>query len=496
MTLPIIPIAVFLGIFFFWTWNLVQVHRHFRHTGGGRTALTLTFYTMGVAGVLIKIGRRSESGPLAKWVETLGGRARGSDEVSFVAADEQGEVFDGEFGEPSFVDLAERGGEEGVLPVVREILSDAVKEQATDIHLEPEEDQLKVRCRLDGVLQTRGSYPASMSSSVISALKVQAGMDVAEKRRAQDGSFSIQAGGRHVDFRASTVGTSQGEKMVLRVLDQEVGLRELEELGLSKEAYQELKGITESPYGMLVVCGPTGAGKTTTLYAVLQEIDRSAHNVVTIENPIEYNLENVTQHAVNEKADISFASLLRTALRQDPDILMVGEVRDTETAEIAMQAAMTGHFVYTTVHANDTVSASFRLLNLGVESYLISSAVSAILAQRLVRRLCPNCREEYRPTAEDEEVFEKAGMDPERIDAIYRPSGCTECRDTGYRGRVGVFELLSFDDELRSLIQQSPTILDIRRLAEKKGIITLRRDALEKVVRGVTSVDEAVRVTR
>ena len=500
----LIPIAILFGLFLFWMGMVAEVHKIVRYQGGAPRALSLTFYSFGVVGLLILLGRRGDSPELKEFAEGLL-ESTGSEE----AVDWEGfaEMAGGgsEEAEASFWGTAqeerpaEAGGEEinpeTGLGVAQQIIRQAINERATDIHLEPEEDQLKVRFRIDGMLHTMHSQPVAMAPSVVSAVKVMADMDVAERRRAQDGSFHFEVGHHQVDVRASTIGTSHGEKMVLRILDKSQSMMDLKSLGLSSETYDKLHSIVRSPHGMLIACGPTGSGKTTTLYAALQEVDRSSRNVITIENPIEYNLEGANQHAVNEEAGITFASLLRTALRQDPDVLMVGEIRDKETAEIAMQAAMTGHFVYTTVHANDTIGVVYRLLNLDVPSYMISSSLRAIIAQRLVRRICSSCRKERRPTEAELERFRENDLPADEVEALYEGQGCAECHGSGYAGRVGVFELLEMNDEIRSLVQESPSIVDLKRAAEESGLVHLRQQALEKAAEGITTIEEALRAT-
>jgi len=523
--MSLVPIALLLALFGFWTSMLVRVSHELRRAGKQHAAMTLTFYTLGVAGVLILLGRRGKSPALAEWAKELTGAepppasddfklpefdldARDAAVEEVVAADKQAPTqaaspFQGEdidLEGDIEVEAPVKTTEPEVLPAnaleaAETILREAIRSQVTDIHLEPKPGQLLVRYRVDGILEPRWTYPSEMALTIISALKVKASMDVSEKRRAQDGSFSAAFHGRTVDFRVSTVATLYGEKMAIRVLDKVVALRKLEDLGLSKAIYQQLSGIVNSPHGMLVVCGATGSGKTTTLYAALQEVDRVSRNVITIENPIEYNLDGVNQHSVNEKAGITFAGLLRTALRQDPDILMVGEIRDKETAEIAMQSAMTGHFVYTTVHANDTTAAIFRLINLGAEPYMIATSLTGILGQTLVRRLCPACRIERAPTAQELQEFQSAGVNPRYVNMVYEGKGCGECRGTGYKGRIAAFELLLMNDEIRSLIQQFPSILQLKQAAEKAGMVHLRQDALQKAAAGMTSVAEALRVT-
>ncbi|MFW5914920.1 MAG: GspE/PulE family protein, partial [Planctomycetota bacterium] len=476
-----------------WMWIVCRVYRELRHYRIKQHAMSMTVYSFGVVGVVLLLGKRGVSDELEEFLERITG---GEEEVQGTFGD-VGPAVEGEEEVP-VLDLGGFEGEAMDNPRAEciTLLNEAINERATDIHFEPQPTQMRVRCRFDGMLQQRRIYDPDTGNRVVSVLKVMAGMDVAEKRRAQDGSFRASIEGRMVDFRVSTIGTPHGEKLVLRVLDRSHGLKKLDGVGMPPDMTEQLRRVVRSPYGMLVVCGPTGSGKTTTLYAALQEVESEELNIITIENPIEYNLANVNQHSINEKAGITFASLLRTALRQDPDVLMVGEIRDKETAEIATQASMTGHFVYTTVHANDAVSATYRLINLGVQPFMIANAITAVLAQRLVRRLCENCKKAYTPREKELAQFRKSDISTERINKLYRPVGCGECNDTGYSGRIGVFEMLEFDEKMKSLIQQMPTSLEIREAAEEMGVQHLRQSALQKAAKGVTSVDEAVRLTR
>ena len=487
----LVPIAVLALLFFFWTAMLVLVYREFRDAPKVDVAMTLTFYTLGIAGALLLLGSRGKDTVLGEWVGQITGEvSEPADSVT------EGLTWGGE--DISAV-LKKHGGrllhpelEQTVREGAKYILQEAIKERATDVHLEPGPDLLRVRYRVDGVLQTRGAQPPEMASPISAVLKVLADMDVAERRRPQEGSFTATMGGRPIDFRVSTAGTPYGEKMVIRILDRRVGLRRLQDLGLRQSMYNQMHSIVNRKHGMLVVCGPTGSGKTTTLYAALQEVDRESLNVLTIENPIEYSLENVTQQNVNEKAGITFARLLRTALHQDPDIIMVGEMRDSETAQIAMQAALTGHFVYTTVHSPDTVSALFRLLSLGVEPYAVVSSVTAILAQRLTRRLCKACQEGHKPTAEEMKLF---GLSAEKVKVLYTAKGCQKCHGTGCWDRIAAFELLVLDDEIRSLVQAGASLVEIKKAAHRTGTVPLRIDALAKAATGIASVQEAIRAT-
>ena len=379
---------------------------------------------------------------------------------------------------------------------VQGILSTAVDRRATDVHLEPKVgDELLVRYRVDGIMQTVATLPGEAGRAIVSAIKVLGDMDIAERRRPQDGTFAAVCAGRKFDIRAASGPTNFGEKVALRLLDSDGGIVKagLDALGMRNSMLKELRPIIQRPHGMLIVCGPTGSGKTTSVYAALGEIDVFSRNIVTIEDPIEYRLDNISQTAVNVTADLTFAKILRSVLRQDPDVILVGEIRDKETAEIAMQAALTGHFVFTTLHANDTATTVTRLLDIGIEATLIQSAVTAVLAQRLVRLLCPKCKEPYRPPAE---FLQKFGIPPEKAQVFYREKGCDHCHGTGYRGRTGIYELLVCDNSIRDLLVGRPSIQAIKAASRKNGMRTLQEAGLAKVVAGVTSVNEIARVTK
>ena len=376
---------------------------------------------------------------------------------------------------------------------VKELIESAVMSRATDIHIEPKETELQARFRIDGILHNVPSYPSQLAAPMISSIKVLSDMDIAEKRKPQDGTFMGRLSTRTLDFRVSTAPSVHGETMVLRILDRDVGLIRLDKLGLTNDHMDRVKHVVQYPHGMLIASGPTGSGKTTTLYAMLSEIDAYQKNIITIEDPIEYKLDNVTQTAVNPKAGITFASALRSSLRQDPDVIMVGEIRDAETARVACQAAMTGHFVFSTLHANDSITTLFRLLDLGVEPYFISASLTAVVAERLLRVLCPACKVPYAP---DEEFLRKIGASPERQIQLYKSQGCEECQGTGYKGRIGVFELFEVSDSIKDLIRTSPSINAITEEARKAGFRKLQEDGLIKVVKGITSVKELIRVTR
>jgi len=484
-----------LVLFLLWLYVLARVHREFKGARDERGPMTLTFYTLGIGGVLLLLGRRLKDPVLSRWARKISGESFRDavpepDTLTF-SAGSAGGIHSVRQAEPPRTEVKPAQEKEGPA-AARAVLQGAIRERAADVHLEPEPNGLRVRYRVDGVLQPRGEYPAELAGKLIAALKVRGGLDISEKRRPQEGSFEAKFGGRPVDFRLSTVGTSYGEKMVVRILDSRVGMRKLETLGLRRSTYEQLHSIVTRQHGMLVVCGPTGSGKTTTLYAALQEVDRTSLNAITLEQPVEYTLEGATQHNVDEKTGVTFASLLRTALHQDPDVLMVGEMRDQETAEIAMQAAMTGHFVYTTVHAHDTVSGLFRLLSLLGQPYAVATSVTAVLAQRLLRRLCTACRQEHKPTAEELEELHVKAKDAE---VLYVPTGGEKCYGRGYNGLIGVFELLVLNDELRSLLQAQAQLMEVKAAARRAGLVPLRMDAIAKAVAGVTSVEEALRVT-
>ncbi|MFN9369154.1 MAG: GspE/PulE family protein [Planctomycetia bacterium] len=377
---------------------------------------------------------------------------------------------------------------------VRTMLIAAMKAGATDIHLEPHEKEFFVRFRVDGVLHNSETMSMADGKGMTSMLKVASDMDIADRRRPQDGTFSALFGTDKYEIRAASTPTSYGEKMVLRLLNSSGGVMNagLGNIGLRPQILTALQEVIHKPYGMFLVTGPTGSGKTTTVYASLNEIDANQHNITTIEDPVEYRLDGITQIAVNTAAGVTFASILRSVLRQDPDVLLVGEIRDKETAEIACQAALTGHFVFSTLHANDTVATITRMLDLGLDPMLIQTAVTAILAQRLARKLCQKCREPY-PTPPD--LLKRLGVKPEQVPTIYRKKGCPECGGTGYKGRVGIHELLIMSDDIRKLITESPSIEDLRATARHGGTRSLQVDGFLKVLKGTTSIEEIVRVT-
>ena len=384
------------------------------------------------------------------------------------------------------------GASEAVL-AIKGLVESAVLSRVTDIHMEPKKSELQVRFRIDGILHNVPSYQPEIALPMISAVKVLADMDIAEKRKPQDGTFVGRLGNNDLDFRVSTSPSVYGETMVIRVLDRSGGIMGMEKLGFPADNLAAVRKITNYPNGMMIVSGPTGSGKTTTLYSMLAEIDAFQKNIITIENPIEYRLDNINQTQVNPKAGVTFASSLRSFLRQDPDVIMIGEIRDAETARVALQAAMTGHFVFTTVHANDSITTLFRLLDLGVEPYLISSSLSAVLAQRLVRVLCPACKIPYEPQPK---FLKSIGLKPTEELELYKAQGCDDCQGTGYHGRIGIFEFFEATDTIKELIRTNPSIQLIKDEARKNRWRTLQETGIAKVIEGVTSVKELVRVTK
>jgi general secretion pathway protein E len=392
-------------------------------------------------------------------------------------------------------DLLEVSDEAPVIRLVNLILFQAVKERASDIHIEPFQKELKVRYRIDGILYNRLSPPKRYQPAIVSRLKVMAKLDIAEKRLPQDGRIPIKIADKDIDIRVSVIPTTFGERIVLRLLNKSSAHFGLEEVGLSPEHLKVLEELIQRPNGILFVTGPTGSGKTTTLYAALSRINSSDKNIVTIEDPVEYQLFGIAQIQVNAKIGLTFASGLRSILRHDPDVVLVGEVRDPETAEIAIQAAMTGHLVFSTLHTNDAASAVTRLLDMGIEPFRIASVVRAVAAQRLVRVLCPDCKEAYSAEAE---ILRDTGVLPAELRGrrIYRAKGCPACAGTGYRGRTGVYEIMLVSEAIRQLIMRKADSATIARQAREEGMKMLRHDGAEKVLAGVTALEELVRVSQ
>ena len=390
------------------------------------------------------------------------------------------------------LDLEKMAGESPVIRFVNYLIFNAVKEGASDIHIEPHEKKLQVRYRIDGVLFSSMNPPHHMHAAIISRLKIMANLDISERRLPQDGRIRAMVHGRKLDLRLSTLPTAQGEKAVLRILDTRSIQVPLEELGMSEEMLTTWRNQIDHPHGILLVTGPTGSGKTTTLYASIGKMDRAKLNISTCEDPVEYHLGGISQTQVQERIGMTFAAALRALLRQDPDVIMVGEVRDVDTARTAIQASLTGHLVLSTLHTNDAPSSVTRLINIGVEPYLIGAAMNGCLAQRLVRKICSHCKTQVRP---DEHIAEHLAMHGVAMDEVVVGEGCERCRNTGYAGRLGLYELLVLDDALRDRIAGSPNVTEFRRLCVERGMVTLREDGFQKVAQGLTTVEEVLRVT-
>ena len=379
-----------------------------------------------------------------------------------------------------------------VIKIVNLVMVQAIREKASDIHIEPFQRTLKLRYRVDGELVQAESPPKALQLAITSRIKILAGLDIAERRLPQDGRFRIKVMGKDVDLRVSILPTSHGEKIVIRILDKTSLSGSLDQMGMDEITLGKFKKAIDAPHGMILVTGPTGSGKTTTLYSVLQELNNPQYNIVTVEDPIEYELAGINQVAVRSEIGLDFASALRSILRQDPDIVMVGEIRDNETADIAVKAALTGHQVLSTLHTNDAAGAITRLDDMGIEPFLIASSVLMTCAQRLVRRVCMNCREEFLPEAE---MFEKLGLEPKKDAMFYRGSGCDRCKGRGYLGRTAIIEALPVSEPIRRLIIKRASAAVIKNQAVTEGMKTLRMAGVDKAIEGVTTLEEVWRVT-
>ncbi|MBL9079450.1 MAG: type II/IV secretion system protein [Planctomycetes bacterium] len=414
----------------------------------------------------------------------------GSFEVDdFVGDVEEGDVQMIEEKGDDALNLQELADMSPVVRLVNFILFRAIGDRASDVHIEPDDHVLRVRCRIDGELRELMRPPTGMHAAIVSRLKVMADLDISERRKPQDGRFRVRRDTRTVDVRLSTLPTVQGEKVVLRIMDRGVLRITLGNLGIGHQRLEQIHELIHRPDGIILVAGPTGSGKTTTLYAALEEINEPGKNICTVENPVEYNLRGVNQVQANTKGGLGFPDALRSLLRQDPDVLMIGEIRDAETATIAVQASLTGHLVLATLHTNDAVSAVTRLINMGVEPYLIGAALRGVLSQRLLRCLCPTCREPATPSAA---MVRRFGSLPDG--QYFKPRGCDACKGSGYAGRIGVYELLVVTDEFADLVSRNPTLGELRKLAVQQGLMTLVSDGLRKASEGITSLDELVRV--
>ncbi len=389
--------------------------------------------------------------------------------------------------------LAE-GETKSVIKLVESIIIQAIKERTSDIHMEPMEDKMRVRFRIDGVLYEKPHLSKELERKVISRIKIVSGMDVADSRRPQDGRMTLPYKGGEYDIRISTLPDIIGENMVMRILDKSSARFTFESLGMDEEEITKMKKLIKRPHGMILVTGPTGSGKTTTLYSMLNLLNEISKNIITVEDPVEYRMAGISQTLINVRAGYTFASAIRQMLRHDPDIIMVGEIRDQETAEIAIRAALTGHLVLSTLHTNTAAGAVMRLLDMGIEPFLIRSSLFAVIAQRLLRRLCPKCHKEYTPTEKEAAILKKQ-MNVDKIEKLASPSGCDSCFNTGFTGRAGIFEILQIDRDIRDLILQNPNEKTITDLAVTKGMHTLRGAGLLKAMNKITSLEEVFGVT-
>ncbi len=378
-----------------------------------------------------------------------------------------------------------------IVQVVDRILTQAMRDRASDVHIEPSDEVVRVRFRIDGALSQVLELPASMGPGLVSRIKIMADMNIVERRRPQDGQLTVTIDGKEVDVRVSTVATIMGEKCVMRVLDKTRSLLRLADLGMPVDTHHAYSKLVRAPFGMVLCAGPTGSGKTTTLYATVSEIGNEAMNVMTIEDPVEYVFPMINQIQTNDTAGLTFATGLKSILRQDPDVILVGEVRDVETTRVAVQSALTGHFVISSMHATDAVAALHRLLDMGIESFLVASSVLAVVGQRLLRRICTSCKTPYTPTDEELLFYEESGGEPK--ESFYHGAGCNYCSHTGYQDRIGIYELLTMSPEIRRLIVGWATQEELRTLAVKQGMRTLRQEALRLVAQDITTISEVIR---
>jgi general secretion pathway protein E len=371
------------------------------------------------------------------------------------------------------------------------LIAQAVKDRASDIHIEPQDNRLRIRYRIDGILHDRFSFPLTTQAQLVSRVKIMAGMNIAEQKHPQDGQFAIKLGGKDIDIRAATMATPYGERVALRILDKSLSLFTLSELGVLPDVLKRYKKILMSPLGMILVSGPTGSGKTTTLYASINQLDRNELNIMTIEDPIEYHFMDINQTQVNTKAGITFADGLRAIMRHDPDVILVGEIRDEDTATTAVQAALTGHLVLSSIHSNDAVGVLSRLIDLGVEPSLVSTTLIGVVAQRMVRRICTSCRVPYQLSAEEKAAYSEDLEQPPR--EFYKGTGCNLCVDTGFQGRTGLFEFLIMGDKIRMMLRSGASPSEIKAQAIAEGMVTMKHDGMLKVKEGITTVNEVLR---
>lgn len=419
---------------------------------------------------------------------------RRTEEIASFAEELDEELTDGQFDLDSLT-LDADDSEAPVVKLLQSVFEDAVQVRASDIHIEPDENVLRIRQRVDGVLQEQVMKERRIAPALVLRLKLLSGLDISEKRLPQDGRFSLKVKGRNIDVRLSTMPIENGESVVMRLLDQTEGATDLNEVGMPAQLLERFRKLIHQPHGLILVTGPTGSGKTTTLYGALQELNQVGKKIITVEDPVEYRLHRINQVQINPKIDLSFARVLRAALRQDPDILLVGEIRDQETAEIALRAAMTGHMVLSTLHTNDAVSSAMRLVDMGAEGFLAATALRAVIAQRLVRRLCDNCYTDHTPEAKDE-AWIRSILGDEAFGQMQlkQPQGCHRCNNTGYRGRIGVFEMLVMNEQLSDALRREDSADFVRTAKQTPGYQPLVVSALKDAARGITSLEEVLRV--
>ncbi|MGA1843447.1 MAG: type II secretion system ATPase GspE [bacterium] len=440
----------------------------------------------------VRVYVSKESDVLAAIDQHYGGGASTMEKIIGDMADEELQLLAS--GEEEDIDhLRDMASEAPIIKLVNLFISKAIEEEASDIHIEPFEDRLMVRFRIDGILHDIESPPKRIQAAIISRVKIMANLNIAERRLPQDGRVRLRVAGKKIDLRVSSVPTLYGESVVMRVLDRGSILLSLEDLGFPRDKLKEFGHLIHKPHGIILVTGPTGSGKTTTLYAALEKINSPEKKIITVEDPVEYQLSGVNQIQVNPKIGLTFANGLRSIVRQDPDIMMVGEIRDKETAEIAIQSALTGHMVFSTLHTNDAPGAITRLLDMGVEGYLVSSCLEGILAQRLVRVICKQCKQ---PIVPDKKLFDQMDSQAKDIRIAYRGKGCDVCKNTGYHGRTGIFELLTLTEPIRAMVIEKVGANIIRQKAVQLGLRTLRDDGWNKVRQGITTIEEVLRVTR
>ncbi|MHB8071044.1 MAG: GspE/PulE family protein [Candidatus Cryosericum sp.] len=396
--------------------------------------------------------------------------------------------------EVSIEQLREMGQDAPVIRLVNTIITQAIVERASDIHVEPQKDHLRVRYRVDGILLEKQKLPRNIQAGVLSRIKIMSNMDIAERRKPQDGRISLRIDNKAIDFRVSSLPTIYGEKIVMRILDKSSAMVPLENLGFLNDTLSLFNNVISQPYGMIIISGPTGAGKTTTLYSVLNRLNMPGKNIVTVEDPVEYQMDGLNQVQVNVKADMTFANGLRSILRQDPNIILIGEIRDGETAQIAIESALTGHLVLSTLHTNDAPSVATRLIDMGIEPFLIASSLIGATAQRLARKICPDCKQPYVPPASALEGLGLSTRGKLEDVTFYKGAGCAKCGGSGYRGRTGIHEMMRVDDELRRLILHKASARDISQAARSHGMRTLLEDALVKAREGIITLEEVLRV--